>query len=150
MKMEDKDKIFDAIIKRVREEPYAKKMGMELIKLDEGYSKVKMEFKGDMENIFGMAHGGAIFSLIDEAFETAANSHGTAAVALSMNITYIKPASPGDVLYAEAKEVSRSSRIGTYTINVENEGGNLIAICQALVYRKKEELPFLNLTLSKK
>ena len=148
--MEDKDKIFDAIIKRVREEPYAKKMGMELIKLDEGYSKVKMEFKGDMENIFGMAHGGAIFSLIDEAFETAANSHGTAAVALSMNITYIKPASPGDVLYAEAKEVSRSSRIGTYTINVENEGGNLIAICQALVYRKKEELPFLNLTLSKK
>jgi len=150
MKMEDKDKIFDAIIKRVREEPYAKKMGMELIKLDEGYSKVKMEFKGDMENIFGMAHGGAIFSLIDEAFETAANSHGTAAVALSMNITYIKPASPGDVLYAEAKEVSRSGRIGTYTINVENEGGNLIAICQALVYRKKEELPFLNLTLSKK
>ncbi|MCW3133322.1 MAG: PaaI family thioesterase [Methanophagales archaeon] len=148
--MEDKDKIFDAIIKRVREEPYAKKMGMELIKLDEGYSKVKMEFKGDMENIFGMAHGGAIFSLIDEAFETAANSHGTAAVALSMNITYIKPASPGDVLYAEAKEVSRSGRIGTYTINVENEGGNLIAICQALVYRKKEELPFLNLTLSKK
>ena len=142
--MEDKDKIFDAIIKRVREEPYAKKMGMELIKLDEGYSKVKMEFKGDMENIFGMAHGGAIFSLIDEAFETAANSHGTAAVALSMNITYIKPASPGDVLYAEAKEVSRSGRIGTYTINVENERGNLIAICQALVYRKKEDLPFLD------
>ncbi|MCD6210516.1 MAG: PaaI family thioesterase [Methanophagales archaeon] len=141
--MEAKNKIFDAIIKRVREEPYAKKLGMELIELDEGYSKVKMTFKEDMENIFGMVHGGAIFSLIDEAFETAANTHGTAAVALSMNITYIKPVSAGDVLYAEAKEMSLSGRIGTYVINVENERGDLIALCQALVYRKKHELPFL-------
>ena len=141
--MEEKNKIFDAIIKRVREEPYAKKLGMELIELDAGYSKVKMTFKEDMENIFGMVHGGAIFSLIDEAFETAANTHGTAAVALSMNITYIKPVSAGDVLYAEAKEMSLSGRIGTYVINVENEGGDLIALCQALVYRKKHELPFL-------
>jgi len=141
--MEEKNKIFDAIIKRVREEPYAKKLGMELIELDEGYSKVKMTFKEDMENIFGMVHGGAIFSLIDEAFETAANTHGTVAVALSMNITYIKPVSAGDVLYAEAKEMSLSGRIGTYVINVENEGGDLIALCQALVYRKKHELPFL-------
>ena len=115
--MEAKNKIFDAIIKRVREEPYAKKLGMELIELDAGYSKVKMTFKEDMENIFGMVHGGAIFSLIDEAFETAANTHGTAAVALSMNITYIKPVSAGDVLYAEAKEMSLSGRIGTYVIN---------------------------------
>ncbi|MCW3140386.1 thioesterase [Methanosarcinales archaeon] len=141
--MEAKNKIFDAIIKRVREEPYAKKLGMELIELDAGYSKVKMTFKEDMENIFGMVHGGAIFSLIDEAFETAANTHGTAAVALSMNITYIKPVSAGDVLYAEAKEMSLSGRIGTYVINVENERGDLIALCQALVYRKKHELPFL-------
>ena len=141
--MEEKNKIFDAIIKRVREEPYAKKLGMELIELDAGYSKVKMTFKEDMENIFGMVHGGAIFSLIDEAFETAANTHGTAAVALSMNITYIKPVSAGDVLYAEAKEMSLSGRIGTYVINVENERGALIALCQALVYRKKHELPFL-------
>ena len=141
--MEEKNKIFDAIIKRVREEPYAKKLGIELIELDEGYSKVKMTFKEDMENIFGMVHGGAIFSLIDEAFETAANTHGTVAVALSMNITYIKPVSAGDVLYAEAKEMSLSGRIGTYVINVENERGDLIALCQALVYRKKHELPFL-------
>ena len=143
IRMEEKNKIFDAIIKRVREEPYAKKLGIELIELDEGYSKVKMTFKEDMENIFGMVHGGAIFSLIDEAFETAANTHGTVAVALSMNITYIKPVSAGDVLYAEAKEMSLSGRIGTYVINVENERGDLIALCQALVYRKKHELPFL-------
>jgi len=84
------------------------------------------------------------FKFLDEAFEMAANSHGTVAVALSMNITYIKPPSTGDVLYAEAREVSRSGRIGTYAINVKNEGDNLIAICQALAYRKRDKLPFLD------
>jgi acyl-CoA thioesterase len=142
--IEMENKIFNSVFERVRNESYAKKLGMELVELDSGYSKVKMIFKEDMENIFGMAHGGAIFSLMDEAFETAANSHGTVSVALSMNVTYIKPASAGDVLYAEAKEVSLSGRIGTYAISVENERGDLIAICQALVYRKKDKLPFLD------
>ncbi|RZN70144.1 MAG: hotdog fold thioesterase, partial [Candidatus Methanolliviera hydrocarbonicum] len=93
----------------------------------------------------GMAHGGAIFSLIDEAFETASNSHGTVAVALSMNITFIKPPSRGDLLFAEAKETSVSRRIGTYDITVKNDVGDLIATCQALVYRKKDKLPFFGL-----
>lgn len=69
------NEIFGSIIKRVRNEPYAKKMGIEPVELDAGYSKVKMIFNADMENMFGMAHGGAIFSLLDEAFEMAANSH---------------------------------------------------------------------------
>ena len=43
------------------------------MELDAGHSKVKMIFNADMENMFGMAHGGAIFSLLDEAFEMAAN-----------------------------------------------------------------------------
>jgi acyl-coenzyme A thioesterase PaaI-like protein len=34
-----------------------------------------MVFTPDMENMFGKAHGGALFALIDEAFETAGNSH---------------------------------------------------------------------------
>jgi len=50
-----------------------------------------MTFTPDMENMFGMAHGGAIFSLIDAAFEVASNSHGTMAVALNMNVYYLAP-----------------------------------------------------------
>lgn len=135
--------IFDAIRKRVEEEPYAQKMGLKLIELDYGYSLVEMTFSKDMENIFGMAHGGAVFSLIDEAFEVASNSHGTVSVALSMSVTYVSPPKEGDTLYAEAKEISRSNRVATYSIQVKNDGDALIAVCQALVYRKRDPLPFL-------
>jgi acyl-CoA thioesterase len=96
-----------------------------------------------MENIFGMAHGGAIYSLLDEAFQTACNSHGTVAVALNMNVTYIQPPEPGVLLRAQAKEVSLTRKTATYAITVEDEDGNLIATCQALAYRKDRPLPFL-------
>jgi acyl-CoA thioesterase len=132
-----------AIFKRVSEEPFARKMNLKLVDLDDGYSVVEMRFTEDMENILGMAHGGAIFALIDEAFETAGNSHGTVAVALNMNITYTAAPSPGAQLRAEAREVNLTQRTATYDIRVTDEKETLIALCQALVYRKKEKLPFL-------
>jgi acyl-CoA thioesterase len=135
--------IFEAIRRRVAEEPYAKKMGLKLVEVDEGYALVEMKFTEDMENVFGMAHGGAIFSLIDEAFEIASNSHGTVSVALSMSVTYVSSPKKGETLLSEGKEVSRSNRVATYSIQVKTEGGDLIAICQALVYRKRDPLPFL-------
>ncbi len=133
-----------ALFQRVREEPFAQKMNIKLIELAKGYSLVEMTFTRDMENIFGMAHGGAIFALIDEAFETASNSHGTMAVALNMNVTYTAAPSPGARLRGEAREVSLTPRTATYHIKVTDESQTLIAICQALVYRKKQRLPFLD------
>ena len=138
------EKVLDAIRKKVEEEPYAQKLGLKLVELDCGYSVVEMEFRPEMENIFGMAHGGAIFSLIDEAFETSCNAHGTVALALNMTISYVKAAGPGETLRAQSKEVSRSSRIGTYDIRVTDSKGELIAVCQAMAYRKKDPLPFLD------
>ena len=138
-----KDEVRKAIFQKVEEEPFARKLGLELIDLDDGYSLVEMTFTKDMENIFGIAHGAAIFGLIDEAFETAGNSHGTVAVALNMNITYMASPSPGSRLRAEARELNLTHRTATYDIKVTDENQTLIAACQALVYRKKNKLPFL-------
>jgi acyl-CoA thioesterase len=132
-----------AIFRQVEREPFAQKFGLKLIDLDAGYSKVEMTFTPDMENFFGMAHGGALFALIDEAFETASNSHGTMAVALNLNTTYVSSPAPGSRLTAEAREFSRTAKTANYDIRVTDEKGNLVASCQALVYRKGTPLPFL-------
>ena len=136
-------KVKEAIFRQVEKEPFAQKFGLKLIDLDEGFSRVEMTFTPDMENIFGLAHGGALFALIDEAFETASNSHGTMAVALNMNITYLSSPAPASKLIAEAREFSRTRKTANYDIRVSDDQGNLIASCQALVYRKENPLPFL-------
>lgn len=138
-------KVRKALQKAVDNEPFAKALNLKLVEIDEGTSAVEMVFDPvSMGNIFNMAHGGVIFALIDEAFETACNAYGTVAVALNMNITYMASPTPGSKLRAEAKEVSRTRKIGTYEIKVTDQDGKLLAVCQALCYRKKDPLPFLD------
>ena len=138
------DKIREAIFNQVAQEPFAQKFGLNLLELDSGYSKVEMVFSPDMENIFGKAHGGALFALIDEAFETASNSHGTVAVALNMAVSYVKAPRSGSRLFAEAKEFSRTRKTANYDIKVFDDENQLIASCNALVYRQGAPLPFLD------
>jgi len=137
------ERVKKAIFRQVGKEPFAQKFGLKLIHLEEGFSRVEMAFTPDMENIFGMAHGGALYALIDEAFETASNSHGTMAVALTLNVTYVSSPAPGSKLVAEAKEFSRTAKTANYDIKVFDDQQRLIAACQALVYRKEKPLPFL-------
>lgn len=137
------EEVFEGISKRVKEEPFTQLLGMELKDIGPGHSVVEMTLRPEMENILGMAHGGAIFALIDEAFETASNSHGTVAVALNMNITYISSPPMGTLLRAEAREISLTRRTASYLINVTDAQNQLVATCQALVYRKDETLPFM-------
>ena len=137
------EKVREAIFRQVRQEPSAKKFGLRLTALESGYAKVEMDFTPDMENIFGMVHGGALFALIDEAFETASNSHGTMAVALNMNISYLSSPAAGARLTAEARELNRTRKTAVYDIRVTDGRTQLIASCQALVYRKETPLPFL-------
>ena len=137
------EEIRSSLFRRVKEEGYAKKLGMKLVDVKPGYALVEMAPKEEDVNIFGMVHGGAIFSLMDEAFQISCNSHGTVAVALSVNVVYHRPPKKGEKLRAESKETHSSKKTSTYNIRVIDEKDDLIASCQALAYRKKETLPFL-------
>jgi acyl-CoA thioesterase len=136
------EKVRAGILKQIEKEPFSKKFGLILVDVQEGYAKVLMHFTPDMENMFGMAHGGAIFSLMDAAFEVASNSHGTMAVALSMNINYLASPAKGARLEAVAREINKTKRTAAYDIRATDDSGKLLATCQALVYRLDKSLPF--------
>ncbi|MBN2060250.1 MAG: hotdog fold thioesterase [Deltaproteobacteria bacterium] len=138
------DKTIESLKNRIKKESYAQKIGMRLVELKEGYAIIEMETREDMENIFGMTHGGAIFSLIDEAFQLSCNSYGTVALALNVNVTYHRSPDRMSKLRAISEEVHRSGKTATYTIRVTDERENIIASCMALAYRKSEKLPFLD------
>ena len=135
--------IRSSIFNRVAQEGYATKLGMKLVEMKPGHAIVEMVPDKEDTNIFDMVHGGAIFSLMDEAFQVSCNSHGTVAVALCVNVVYHNPAEVGSRLRAESSEINCSKKTATYQIEVKDENDILIATCQALAYRKKDKLPFL-------
>ena len=137
-------KIKNAIESAVKREPLARTFKIELLELDTGTSAVEMVYDPDMmSNIYDRAHGGAIFALIDEAFETACQTHGTISVALNVNVTYIVSPSKKTRLRAEAREMSRTKKTATYDIKVYGPDRDLIAICQALAFQTGKPIPFL-------
>lgn len=137
------EKVRKAIFKRMEQEPFGRKFGITLVDVKEGYARVEMRFTSDMENMFGMAHGGAIFSLMDAAFEVASNSHGTMAVALNLSVNYLASPAKGAMLTAEASEINKTKRTAAYDIRATDDSGKRLAACQALVYRLDKPLPFL-------
>lgn len=114
---------------------------MEVIEVGPGSALVSMTARPELDNIFGLTHGGALFSLIDEAFQLASNSHGVISVALNVSVTYASAVTLGSVLEARAHEVYKTNRTASYICEIrEKDGGRLVATAQALAYRTGKEL----------
>ncbi len=132
---------------RCKQEPYPALLGIEVLDIQPGYARVAMQFKPELQNIFGMLHGGALFSLLDEAFQLACNARGKVAVAQQVSTCFLAAARPDTRLIAEAREMNSTRKTALYDIRVfeETEGhekGRLLASAQAMAYRKGGSLPF--------
>ncbi len=101
--------------------------GISIDEAREGYALVRMIVRDDMLNGHRSAHGGMIFALADSAFAYACNSRNEITVAQSANISFLTPAHVGDVLVAEAREVSRAGRSGVYHVGVRTADGRVVA-----------------------
>ena len=137
-------KLKDAIMRAVEKEPLAREFNMQLVELETGQSAVEMTYEPSrMNNLYQRAHGGALYALIDEAFETAGQTHGTIAVAMNVNVTYMASPDTGARLRAEATEIKRTKRTAAYDIKVFDENRQLMATCQALAFRTGKPIPFI-------
>jgi len=124
----------------LKRDKFAERSNIELLTVSPGRATAKMVLHAHHQNGLGTVQGGAIFTLADFCFAAACNSHGTVAVALNVSITFMKPALTG-TLWAEAREVSKNFKVGSYAVEVKDDQGDLVAQFQGLAYRKKDKLP---------
>jgi len=121
------------------EDHFARHSGVELVEMGPGWAKARMKIEPFHFNVARTVHGGAIFTLADFAFAVASNSHGTLAMGINTSVSFVKAALTG-TLYAEARELSRNTRLATYSVMITDDAGDTVAIFQGMVYRKKEPL----------
>jgi acyl-CoA thioesterase len=115
-------------------------MGVEVLDVREGYSKIKMVIRKEMVNGFGIVHGGIPFSLADSAFAFACNNRNNLSVALDVTITFTKAVNIGDVLIAEAKEFHNGRSTGVYLITVTNQKNEQVALFKGTCFRTGKTL----------
>jgi acyl-CoA thioesterase len=115
-------------------------MGIEVLEIREGYSKIRMVIRKEMVNGFGIVHGGIPFSMADSAFAFACNNRNNLSVALDVTISFTKAMHIGDTLTAEAKEVHNGRSTGVYLIHITNQKDEHVALFKGTCFRTGKSL----------
>ena len=139
--MLSKDELANKVIEQVmNDDLFSQWLGVQIIEIKEGYSKIKMAVRKEMINGLGIVHGGIAFSLGDTAFAFACNSRNNLSVALDTSINFLKPVHPGDELIAEAKELHNGKSTGLYQITITNQRNHTVALFKGTCFRTNKTL----------
>jgi len=128
------------VTKMMRDDLFSQWLGIKVLDVKEGYSKIKMTLRNEMINGFGVIHGGIAFSLADSCFAFACNNRNNLSMALDTSITFTKATKPNDVLTAEAKEIHNGKSTGLYIITITNQNGEQVALFKGTCFRTGKTL----------
>ena len=139
--MNEQDSLANKVVdKMMADDKFSQWLGINVIEIKEGYSKIQLSIREEMVNGFGIAHGGIAFSLADSALAFACNNRNNLSVALDVTITFTKAVNIGDTLTAEAKEVHNGKSTGVYLITVHNQKNEQVALFKGTCFRTNKIL----------
>ncbi|MEX0959625.1 MAG: hydroxyphenylacetyl-CoA thioesterase PaaI [Burkholderiales bacterium] len=120
------------------EDAASRGLGMQIEAMAPGYAKLSMPVREDMLNGFKICHGGFITTLADSTFAFACNSSNALTLAAGIAVEFLAPAHLGDMLTAEAKEISLAGRTGIYDVTVINQRGETVALLRGRSHRTRD------------
>jgi len=138
--MTNDEKAKQVVDKMMKDDLFSQWLGIEVLDIKQGYSKIKMTVRKEMINGFGIVHGGIAFSLADSAFAFACNNRNNLSVALDTAINFTKPVHVGDELIAEAKEIHNGKSTGLYHISISNQKSHIVAFFKGTCFRTGKPL----------
>ena len=124
----------------VEKDLFSQWLGIEILEIREGYSKIKMKIRNEMQNGFGIIHGGITFSLADSAFAFACNNRNNLSLALDTSINFMIPVQVDDILIAESKEIHNGKSTGLYQVSITNQNGQFVALFKGTCFRTGKAL----------
>ena len=137
----ERDKFAKQVVNHMMQKDlFSQWLGIKIVEIKEGYSKLQMEVREEMINGFDIVHGGIAFSLADTAFAFACNNRNNRSVALDTSINFTKPVYPGDILIAEAKELHNGKSTGLYHITISNQHNKMVAFFKGNCFRTGKKL----------
>jgi acyl-CoA thioesterase len=118
---------------------FSRWLGIEIVKVKQGYCVLRMTIRKEMLNAYSIAHGGITYSLADSALAFASNTHGRKTVSVETSISHTESLKEGDVITAVAEEMSLSNKIGVYHVTIKNQNDKVVALFKGTVYRTSKE-----------
>lgn len=130
----------EVVSKMMQNDLFSQWLGIEVLEIREGYSRIRATLRNEMLNGFGVIHGGIAFSVADSALAFACNNRNNLSVALDTSITFTKTLKPGDRITAEAKELHNGRSTGLYIITITNQNEEQVALFKGTCFRTGKQL----------
>ena len=139
--MSEKDILAQQVVAHMMEhDKFSQWLGITILEVKEGYSRIQMTVREEMINGFNIVHGGIAFSLADSAFAFACNNRNNLSVALDTSINFTKALQVGDTITAEAKENHNGRSTGLYFITIINQNNEQVAHFKGTCFRTGKTL----------
>jgi acyl-CoA thioesterase len=139
--MNEKDQFAQQVVNHMMEhDKFSQWLGITVLEIKEGYSRIQMLVREEMVNGFNIVHGGIAFSLADSAFAFACNNRNNLSVALDTSINFTKAVQVGDTITAEAKENHNGRSTGLYFITITNQNNEQVAHFKGTCFRTGKTL----------
>ena len=130
----------DVVDQMLKDDLFSQWLGIQIVEIRKGFSKIKMTVRSEMMNGLGIVHGGIAFSLADSAFAFACNSRNNLSVALDTAINFLKPVHVDDELLAETREIHNGKSTGLYQITITNQRNHIVAVFKGTCFRTNKSL----------
>ena len=109
-----------------RHNPFVQLIGVEIAEVGPDRSLLRLELRPEMLNPHGLVHGGALFTLADNAAGCASSTDGRTYVTQGGDIHFLHTQASGAVL-AEALVKHRGRSTVLVEVTLTGEGGRLLA-----------------------
>lgn len=132
----ERKKLVESMTLLLNNSPYYRHLGMEVVEVGEGFSRLRLAIREEHKNLYGILHGGVLASLLDSTCSIAVGtllSPGEAAVTLDQRINFVSNVR-GGTLYAEGRALHKGRYTGVGYGEVKDDEGNLVAAGMTTVF----------------
>ena len=131
----------EIVNKMMAKDYFSQWLGISIIQIKNGYSKLSLKIRNEMLNGFGIAHGGITFCIADSALAFASNSKGKKSVSIETSISHIISLKEGDEIIAEAVCETETDKLGHYkvTVSLKNDASKCVALFKGIVYKTSKD-----------
>ena len=113
---------------------FSKHMGLYTVEQGYGYCKVRLDIQKEHMNPIGSVHGGALFTMADEACGIAASTTGGICTTVDSHIEFLNAAIGVKYLTAEAKPKKIGKKIRSFIVEIKDERDRLIATADFIFF----------------
>ena len=113
---------------------FSKHMGLYTVEQGYGYCKVRLDIEKEHMNPIGSVHGGALFTMADEACGIAASTTGGICTTVDSHIEFLNAAIGVKQLTAEARPKKIGKKIRSFIVEIKDERERLIATADFIFF----------------